>query len=70
VTIVRQAFGYLLLGIPLAILLFIGLLGLGRSGIFAGVGFFGAIWVTLKFLSIVFIVPMLLGAVLAFVPDR
>lgn len=69
-TIVRQAFGYLLLGIPLAILLLIGLLGTGRSGIFAGAGFFGAILVTFKFFSIVFIVPMLLGALLAFLPRR
>jgi hypothetical protein len=67
---VRRAFGYLLLGIPLAILLFIGLLGAGRSGIFAGAGFFGAIAVVLEFFPIVFIVPMLLGALLAFLPGR
>jgi hypothetical protein len=64
----RRAVGYLLLGFPLAILLFVGLLGSGHTGIFAGAGFFGAILVVLKFFSIVFIVPILLGALLAFVP--
>jgi len=44
VTIVRRAFGYLLLGFPLAILLFIGLLGSGQSGIFAGAGFSALSW--------------------------
>jgi hypothetical protein len=70
VTAVRRAFGYLLLGIPLAILLFIGLLGSWPGGIFAGAGFFGAIAATFKFFSLAFIVPMLLGALLAFLPDR
>jgi hypothetical protein len=59
-----------LLGIPLAILLFVGLLGTGDKGIFAHAGFFSAIYVTLKLLGVFFIAPMMLGLLLVCIPTR
>ena len=62
--------GALLLVIPLAVLLVIGLGGLGNAGILGGAGFFGAIYMALYFCGIIFFMPMGLGLVLVCIPRR
>ena len=42
--------GFLILGAIAAILLFVGVLGTGDKGVFAGAGFFGPIALVFKFL--------------------
>jgi hypothetical protein len=67
---VRRTIGLLLLGSLLLILLAVGSLGSDQRGIFAGAGFFGAIFFTLKLFWIVLFPLAFLGALLAFVRDE
>jgi hypothetical protein len=65
----NRGLGYLLLGALAALLLFIGALGSGDRGIFAGVGSLGAISFVFKFFAPFFIVLALIGLLL-FVPHK
>jgi hypothetical protein len=56
--------GYLLLGALAALLLFVGVLGLGDRGIFAGADFFGPIVLLFKFFGPFLVVIGLLGLLL------